>query len=158
MTTLLRIYLNDHLAGATLGLELGRRALRENRDNPFGEFLDGLVREIAEDRASLERLMDTLGIRRSRVKPALALAAERAGRLKLNGRVRSYSPLSRLLELEGLTIGVQGKLAMWRNLKESVELPPDAPDLARLIARAERQLEALERQRVEATKLALRPG
>jgi hypothetical protein len=154
---LLAIYLNDHLAGSTLGLELARRALRENRGTAFGAFLDGLAREIAEDRESLQRLMEALAIPRSHVKPALAVAAERIGRLKLNGSVRSYSPLSRLLELEGLTIGVEGKLAMWRNLKEAVALPPGGPDLEELIARGERQRAELERRRVEAAKLALGP-
>ena len=34
--------------------------------------------------------------------------AEKAGRLKLNGSLLTYSPLSRLVELEGLSLGVEG--------------------------------------------------
>jgi hypothetical protein len=154
---LLPIYLNDHLAGSTIGVELARRALRENRGNPFGEFLQGLEREIAEDRESLERLIARLGFAKSRVKPAAALVAERLGRLKLNGELRSYSPLSRLLELEGLSLGVEGKLALWRQLKESTDVADDAttPPLDELIRRAERQREGLEAHRLEAARLAL---
>ena len=38
---------------------------------------------------------------------------EKLGRLKLNGQLLGYSPLSRLIELEGLMLGIAGKLAMW---------------------------------------------
>jgi hypothetical protein len=47
---LLAIYLNDHLAGATAGLELARRARGSNRDTELGEFLERLTGEIEEDR------------------------------------------------------------------------------------------------------------
>jgi len=41
------VYLNDHLASATLGLELVRRTARENRDSTLGSFLaDVLLPEI----------------------------------------------------------------------------------------------------------------
>jgi hypothetical protein len=40
---LLGIYLNDHLAGSNVGLELARRALRENRDNAVGRYLLSFV-------------------------------------------------------------------------------------------------------------------
>jgi hypothetical protein len=70
----LAIYLNDHLAGAVVGTELAKRALRENRGSPFGEFLEWLLGEILEDRATLERLMGELGVSKSRVKRTLALA------------------------------------------------------------------------------------
>ena len=55
---LLSIYLNDHLMGATAGLELARRAYGSNRDNEFGSFLGPLAEEIAEDRETLVELMD----------------------------------------------------------------------------------------------------
>ena len=45
----LAIYLNDHLAGATFGVELVRRAARENEGNELGEFFRSLSAEIAED-------------------------------------------------------------------------------------------------------------
>jgi hypothetical protein len=49
---LLGIYLNDHLAGAMGGIELARRALRNNRGTPLAADLERLVREIDEDRVS----------------------------------------------------------------------------------------------------------
>jgi hypothetical protein len=46
-----------------------------------------------------------------------APADEIASRLKANGRLIGYSPLSRVLELEGLIMGITGKLEMWRSLQ-----------------------------------------
>ena len=53
--------------------------------------------------------MDRLGVAQGRLKPLAAVFGERLGRLKLNGRLWGYSPLSRLDELELLQIGVVGK-------------------------------------------------
>jgi hypothetical protein len=53
----LRIYLNDHLAGATFGRALARRAASENPDGELGLFLTGLRREIEDDLETLQRVM-----------------------------------------------------------------------------------------------------
>jgi len=153
---LLGIYLNDHLSGAVFAGELIKRALRENRGSTFAPFLEELLREVGEDRETLERLMDTLGVRRSGVKRALAVAAERAGRLKLNGLLAGYSPLSRLLELETLTLGVTGKRALWRVLREHDDARLRGFDFDELERRANEQLVELERHRLEASRIALR--
>ena len=84
---LLAIYLNDHLAGATMGVELVRRLSASNAEDPIGEPLAHVRVEIEADLETLERLMDEIGIKRSRLKPAGAWAAEKLGRLKLNGRL-----------------------------------------------------------------------
>jgi len=104
----LDIYLNDHLAGAMVGVELSRRVAKSNRATPSGEFLGRLHREIVEDRRTLQAVARALGAESSPMKPAFAWIAEKAGRLKPNGQIRGYSPLSRLVELEGLEIGVTG--------------------------------------------------
>jgi hypothetical protein len=67
--------------------------------------------EIDEDRATLLRLMQALHIKVSHIKPALGWFAEKLGRAKLNGRVLSRSPLSNLIELEIMRLGVEGKAA-----------------------------------------------
>jgi hypothetical protein len=154
---LLGIYLNDHLAGSTLGVELAKRSLRSNRGTEFEGFLERLLQEIVEDRQALERYMAARGVQRSRVKPLFALLGERAGRLKPNGRVTGYSPLSRVVELEGLMLGVSGKLALWRLLRDLDGAGPAAAgvDFGELERRAERQLEELDERRREAGRLAL---
>jgi hypothetical protein len=141
----LAIYLNDHLAGATGGVELARRLRASNeRDPVFGEPLRRVCEEIEADRATLERVIERLGYSRSRVKPAAAWAAEKLGRLKLNGQLRGYSPLSRLLELEGLLIGITGKIGLWHALSE-LELGRELGiDLEQLTARAAEQRAAVD--------------
>jgi hypothetical protein len=153
---LLRIYLNDELFLGTAGRELAKRSQRANAGTELGAFLDRLVREITEDVATLERVMDRLGIQRSQVKRTLAVFGERVGRLKLNGRFREYSPLSRLWELETLALGLDGKRLLWQNLRDATDAPTRAPeiDLADLIARAERQREEIEPFRADAARNA----
>jgi hypothetical protein len=153
----LGIYLNDHLAGAIAGLELAKRATRNNEGTPLGAFLDRLTTDIDEDRRALETLMSDLGVRRDVVKDAAAWMAEKVGRLKLNGRLVGYSDLSRLVELEGLSLGVEGKLAMWRNLSRVRQKHPALKDtnMEELIQRAEEQRRELEEVRQEAAERAL---
>lgn len=149
---LLAIYLNDHLAGATAGRDLARRSAASNDDSPYGEFLTGLAIEIDEDRDSLLELMRRLEVRVDRLKVAGGWAAEKAGRLKLNGRLLGYSPLSRMVELEGLTLGVRGKLGLWRALAEIAPTWPSisSDELSHLSGRAQDQLDALETHRLRA--------
>ena len=154
---LLAIYLNDHHAGSVAGLELAKRTLNNNRGTEYEAFLAQLVQDIQEDQQALDRIIERSGIPRSPVKPGLAWASEKVGRLKLNGALTGYSPLSRLIELEGLRLGVEGKRCLWRSLRAS--RPADAAvtdeELDALIARAEAQIEAVEEHRVKAARTAL---
>lgn len=153
---LLAIYLNDHLAGATGGRDLARRAARGNRTSEYGPFLAQLAVEIDRDRDSLLAIMRALDVRVDRLKVAAAWSAEKLARLKLNGRLTGYSPLSRLIELEALALGVHGKLALWRSLEEvgGAGRAGDQ-DLAELQRRAGEQLEQIEAHRRRAAAEAL---
>jgi hypothetical protein len=153
---LLGIYLNDHLAGATAGMELARRCAARNRGSDTGRRLARISGEIEEDREQLRAVMRELGAGENVAKTTLAWIAERTGRLKLNGRLLSYSPLSRVEELEALRIGVEGKLALWRALKETRAADPRLRgiDLDELARRAEGQRDELERMRLEAASEA----
>jgi hypothetical protein len=138
---LLGIYLNDHLAGSTVGIELSKRALGSNKDNEYGAVLERIAKEIDEDRDTLQRLMKDLGVRRDQPKVTAAWVAEKFGRLKPNGRLISYSPLSRVVELESLALGITGKRSLWEALAEVAgeDARLDAEELRRLAERAERQ-------------------
>lgn len=156
MGTLLAIYLNDHLAGATVGVELARRLRASNDDDPeFGPVLAELCTEIEDDRETLEAAMDRLGVERSKLKPLLAVVGERLGRLKLNGQLRGYSPLSRLDELELLQIGVVGKRRLWRALEHTHSADLEGIELGALAERATEQLRRLEALHLKAAVLAL---
>jgi hypothetical protein len=153
---LLRIYLQDHLAGSTGGVELARRARGANEGTPYGEPLAKLADDIEADRRSLESIMDDLGFGADRAKNIAFWAAEKAGRLKLNGQLTGYSPLSRMVEIEGLITGVNGKLSLWRTLRDIADSAPelDADRLARLLERAEQQIETLHELRSRAGREA----
>src|SRR3954469_22947864 len=144
-TDQLAIYLADHHAGATFGVELARRARDRHRDTPCGEFLAVLADEIEEDRAALERLMRGLEVDTDPVKVAAAWTGEKLGRLKLNGRLIGAAPLSSVIELEGLIAGVTGKLALWNALKQIAPRDQrlDEERLDELADRARRQLARL---------------
>jgi hypothetical protein len=151
----LRIYLQDHLAGSTAGLELARRTRDENKDNPdYSEPLARIADEIDADRRHLERIMETLGFGADKLKNVGAWAFEKVGRLKLNGELTSYSPLSRLVELEGLLTGITGKRALWLALLQVAPSEPrlDADLLGRLSDRAEEQRATVEALREKAAR------
>jgi len=150
----LAIYLNDHLAGATVGRELSKRAAQSNEGSELGSFLERLHEEIVDDRTTLEEVMDAVGAGKDRVKTVGALAAERMGRFKPNGQLRGYSPLSRVIELEGLALGIGGKLALWRALATLADPRLGDFDFVALAERAERQQEELETHRVQAVEQA----
>jgi hypothetical protein len=153
----LKIYLEDHYAGATAGLELARRAAGANRGIAYGDALEPIAREIEEDRDSLRAIMTTLGVGPDRFKVAGAWAGEKAGRLKLNGHLTGYSPQSRVVELEGLVVGVTGKRCLWAALLHIEPLEPrlDREQLQLLLERADRQLDTLEEQRLKAINEAV---
>jgi hypothetical protein len=155
MADRLSIYLNDHLAGSTVGIRLARRARASNGVTPLGECLERLVSEIESDRQTLERLMAELGIRPNRLKTLAALGAEKLGRLKMNGQLTGYSPLSRFLELESLYLGITGKRELWRALHRALGNDLMGFDFVELERRAERQAAEVEKHRLEAAQLVL---
>ena len=67
----LSVYLNDHLAGATVGVNLAHRVVE-----------DAIAAEIEEDRAALIEVMERLAVRQDPVKVALGWAAVQAVRLR----------------------------------------------------------------------------
>jgi hypothetical protein len=155
---LLRIYLNDHFAGATGGAELLRRAARSHRDGSMGAELAALAVEVAQDRTALRRIMADLDVPVQSAKTALGWLAEKAGRIKPNGRVLSRSPLSDVLELEMMRLGVEGKTSCWRTLRAlaATDGRLDAARLDELLRRAKRQAERLEELRTATAERTFR--
>jgi hypothetical protein len=155
--TRLATYLNDHLGGSSTGRELARRALASNRGNQYGAELEDVARQIEEDTESLLELMRRLDVKPDRAKQALGWAGEKVGRLKLNGQLLGYSPLSRLIELEGLMLGISGKLALWLALRPVLADDPrlEGFDFAHLAERAREQRRTVERLRRQAALEAL---
>lgn len=149
------VYLNDHLGGATLGVELVKRAAREHRETDLGTFLSALAEAVESDRESLLGLMREFGVKPQRSKIVLSWAAEKIGRLKPNGRVIRRSPVTALIELDAIATGICGKRLLWVALPSAF---PDHPGLSdrvdALAARAEQQLADLEPHRRAAARAA----
>jgi hypothetical protein len=137
---LLRIYLQDHHAASAGGVTLAKRALGANHP---------LARQIARDRGALERVMRHLAVRPSAPKVGIVRMAELVGRLKLNGRIFARSPLSSVVELETLVVGVRGKEALWTALQRARLNFPEI-DLEALVESARAQGAELEALRLSA--------
>jgi hypothetical protein len=114
---LIDIYLDDHWAGAAAGSALARRLARENANSVWGADLALVADQIRGDRRALADIRRHLGSEGGTLKKAVALIGERLSRLKLNGRITRYSPLSRVLELEALISGVSAKRRLWVTLQ-----------------------------------------
>lgn len=91
--------------------------------------------------------MGTLDAGRDRIKFVAAWLGEKLGRLKFNGELLHSSPLSAVVELEVLLLGVRGKQALWRTLRELGDERLDDARLGELSERAERQAGELEEHR-----------
>ena len=128
-------YLNDHLAGSTAGLNLARRVA------------EAMAGEIEEDREALLDVMERLSVGQDRIRVAAGWGAE---------KVLRYAPLSRLEELEALSLGVEGKLALWKTLRHTHGDDPRLAgvDFDELAHRAQSQRRRLERQRLRAAEEA----
>jgi hypothetical protein len=153
---LLGIYLNDHYLGANAGVSLAHRAARNHQGTPAGPELRMVANEIQEDLCSLHGIMTSLGVVPSKVRAVAGMAVERLGRVKLNGHLLTRSPLSSVIELEGLRTGVEAKKAGWVALRSIADNNPrlDAAQLDQLVTRAERQSQVLERLRLAAAATA----
>jgi hypothetical protein len=150
---LLRIYLDDHWAGAGAGRSLARRLAEHNRDTEWFDTLQRVTVEIERDHDTLGRLRSSTTGAGFSLKRTLAKTAEFVGRLKLNGRLVDYSPSSRVLELEALIAGVQAKRLLWIALRRSGAFKGEA-DFEELERRALEQLDQLRPIHAEAASLA----
>ena len=141
----LPIYLNDHYAGSTAGVELAKRAAKNNHGNAeFGPALATRWRARSTRTATRSSGSWTASTSpRTASRRRSSGLGEKVGRLKPNGELLQFSPLSRVVELEGLITGVGGKLSLWRTLLElAAQRRPARRGRARACspARAEDQL------------------
>jgi len=150
----LGVYLNDHLAGSAAGLELAEKLRDNNQGTELGKVMVALHTDLEHDRAALEELMGQLEVPRHPVKDAAGRVLERVSRLRLN--LTGDAELTRLLETEALSLGIEGKLSLWAALKEATAGDPRlaGTDFDRLMERARTQRAALEPHRLEAARRA----
>jgi hypothetical protein len=144
-------YLNDHLAGATAGVNLAEMAAEEHKQDDHGLFFGQIASDIKTDFATLESLMEELAVEKSATKTAAAEVGSKVMRPKFTG---DDDHLNAFVMLETLSIGVEGKLCMWKALKTVADGYPAlaARNIDDLLARAEDQ-----RARIEAKRLEIAP-
>jgi hypothetical protein len=152
----IHVYLNDHLAGATAGVDLAKQAA-ERHDGELGEFFAQLTDEISADHNTLTALMDQMDAHASGAKEVLAKAGSVVSETKFSGESMNDPEFGTFLTLETLLIGVEGKLCMWKALKvvedEYAEL--QSVDIDTLVKRAQSQRDKLEGKRLEVAGTAL---
>ncbi|HEX2386131.1 MAG TPA: hypothetical protein VHL99_06185 [Candidatus Binatia bacterium] len=149
------VYLNDHLAGATVAIEHLEDLQAAAKD--IAPALSDLRADIEADRSELQGIMREFNIAESRTRRASAWVAEKGARLKMLADDKATGPLRRLESLEAVALGIDGKHALWRALNAAAETTPAlrARDYDQLAARAIEQRNRVEALRLEAAKQAL---
>jgi hypothetical protein len=151
----LDVYLTDHLAGATAGVNLAEMAAQEHRSDDHGPFFGEIHSEIKADYETLERLLEEIGTDRSAAKTAAAEIGSKMMAPKFTGG--DDDELNAFVTLETLSIGVEGKLCMWKALKRIDDSNPTLGelDVDELIERAQSQRDRIEAKRLEVAPQAL---
>lgn len=142
---LVELYLSDHLTGATAGLERVVRMEGDFVDTPVYKQISVVADSIRRERALLQQIIHDLGFKQKPYRQALAWVGERAGRIKLNNRILSRSPMTLVLEAELMRSAVMGKLGGWQTLHDNAEdLGLDKNVFAELQEQANEQIKLLD--------------
>ena len=153
----LATYLNDHLAGSVLALELLDHLVVERTEAAEARILADVRAEILADRQLLEAFMARLSIAVSRPRQATAWLTEKLSELKLLLDDPGHGALRRLEALEAVSLGILGKQALWQALSAAAADAPelDQLDYADLVRRATEQHRVVETLRLHAAREAL---
>jgi nucleoside-diphosphate-sugar epimerase len=151
------LYLTEHLTASTAGLERLERMTRAYRDTPFHAELAEVTEQLRGERELYRDLLDRLEVPRRRYRQVAAWAGEKAGRLKLNGRVVERSAMTMVFEPEMMRAAVLAKIGGWQTLRDHAdEIGLDATQLEELIAQAHQQIDTLARFHAYARERAFR--
>ena len=150
-------YLNDHLAGSHIAVEILQHLEAEASD--LIPDLSALKSDIEADRDQLRTLMDRLHIPESRVRKVTSWIAEQVTEAKFEADDETRGTLRRLERLEALAVGIDGKSALWRALNAAAEGAAElrGMDYEHLTERAQKQRNRVEILRLQAARLALAP-
>jgi hypothetical protein len=154
---LLATYLNDHLAGSVVAVELLEQLEEDHKGAPLQNFFAEMRAEILADRQELKKLMKALKIEESTTRKASAWLSEKFGELKLRVDDPAKGALRLLQSVEILALGIEGKRLLWRALSAAADQSASMKilDYERLTHRAEEQRRNVEAVRLEAARKAL---
>ena len=152
----LMTYLNDHLAGSVVALELLDHLEEDGAGTAEASILADVHADIVADRQELEAFMAQRGIAVSAPRKATGWLVEKLSEIKLRLDDAGDGALRRLEALETISLGIAGKAALWHALAAAAEEAPELGglDYAHLARRAEAQREVVERLRLRAAKAA----
>lgn len=150
-------YLNDHLAGSVVALELLKNLETAHHGTELERLLFGLRADILADRHELEALMDRLHVPVCTPRKAMAWLAEKLTEFKLRMDSAKDGRLYLFEALEAVAVGIHGKHGLWRALAAAAEVAPSLrqADYVRLENRAEEQRRRIEVLRLDAARTAL---
>jgi hypothetical protein len=153
----LAVHLNDHLAGSVAAIEL--LTTLEEKYAHIQPVLEALRADIEQDQAELKALMDRLNISESSARKIGGWITEKATQFKMRVDDHSAGALRLLEGLEALSLGIEGKLALWGALHVTADRFPrlKCADYERLIERALDQRKRAEALILDAAIMALRP-
>jgi len=156
MSDPLATYLHDHLAGSNFAIEL-LIAVRDKHKGQAGQVAAAVLPEVQKDQDTLQRIIDQVGTTPMDLKEAAAWIAEKVSRLKLSHD--DPAGLGTFEAMEALSLGILGKLALWRALHVISGVDTRVHGLAfdDLCARAEAQHQQVEECRLELARTALLP-
>jgi hypothetical protein len=153
----LTTYINDHLGGATIAIQV-LEAMRDQHDDPkFRDFAAVLLPEIEADDRTLRIIAQKIGSGSSAVKEAGGWILEKAVRLKLGHTGSTDFAMFESLEL--LALGIQGKLCLWKALRVAAQQDPRLREFGfdELVSRAQQQYEHVESYRLKLAHIVLSP-
>lgn len=149
----LKCYLTDHLAGAAAAIRLLEHLRSSYAGDPLADFAEEIRREIVADEKVLAELTRRLPGPAGDWKRRLARFVSGLGAGKF---VRQQpAPFGAFEALETLTLGIQGKLGLWRVLQLIPEPRFAGTDFETLRHRAAQQHAAVERWRLDLAPPAL---
>jgi hypothetical protein len=154
----LATYLNDHLAGSVAGLEVLDHLAAEHSGTATAHTLAAVRDDIQADQQTLETLLTTLQIAPSAPRRAAAWLTTKVGELKLRLDDPAGGALHLLEGLEALSLGIEGKRALWEALAAVSDDVPElrGPDYGELGRRAAAQRRQVETLRLAAAREAFR--
>ena len=148
MSEPLGIYLQDHLGGAQVAVQLLDAMGSKNEEEKYRKFAKKLLPEIQSDDDTLRNILGAIAEKPSPIKNAGGWLLEKLARLKL-GHTRSVG-LETHESLEMLSLGIVGKRSLWKALQvvSTIDIRLREYDFDALLHRADEQFEAVEQERL----------
>ncbi len=152
----LSAYLLDHVAGAEAALEIMDHIESSHGDTQAGSAVREVRPQIMEDRETLNGLIEQLTDSSLIPRRVLGWLGEKALELKIKLDDPADGALRLLESLEVLSLGIEGKIALWKSLDANQDKSSAIAklDYDLLIKRAENQRAKLEPARLEASRQA----